>query len=469
MSVESVMSLIKEKNVKFIDLRLTDTHGKEQHLSIPTESFSEEIFEEGTMFDGSSIAGWRSIDNSDMVMMPDPETAMIDPFMQETTLLIRCDVYDPMTGQPYDKDPRSIARKAEKHLISTGIADTAYFGPELEFFVFDGVRWGNTMRSSFYEIRSSEGSWASDESFDQGPNFGHRPSIKGGYFPVPPMDSMSDLRSAMCHAMTDMGLVIEKHHHEVATAGQAEIGMKYGTLLKQADISQIYKYCVHNVAKVHGMTATFMPKPLMGDNGTGMHVHQSLFKKGKNLFAGEKYANLSQTALYYMGGIFKHAQALNAFTNPTTNSYRRLVPGYEAPVLLAYSARNRSASCRIPYGPRSSTRVEVRFPDPSANPYLAFTAMMLAGIDGIQNKIAPGDPLDVDLYGLSPEEEAKIPHVAQNLGNALRSLDQDREFLTASGVFTDSVIDSFIELKAEEFDRLRLAVHPLEFEMYYSV
>ena len=468
MSIENVMRTIKDKDVKFIDLRITDTRGKEQHLTVPAEYFTEDMLEEGVMFDGSSIAGWKPINDSDMEMVPDTETAMLDPFMQETTLLLRCDVVDPVTGKAYEKDPRSIAKFAEEYLVKSGVADTAYFGPELEFFVFDGVRWENQMRSSYYEIRSAEGAWASAQSLDEGPNLGHRPGVKSGYFPVPPVDSMSDLRSAMCHAMSDMGLIVEKHHHEVATAGQAEIGIKYGTLLKQADVSQIYKYCVHNVANVHGLSATFMPKPLMGDNGTGMHVHQSLFKKGKNIFIGDGYCNLSDEALYYIGGIFKHAKAINAFTNPTTNSYRRLVPGYEAPVLLAYAARNRSASCRIPYGPKASTRVEVRFPDPSANPYLAFAAMLMAGLDGIENQIDPGQPYDVDLYELSPEEESRIPHVASNLGESLRALDKERDFLKAGGVFSDEMINSFIELKREEFDRLRLAVHPLEFEMYYS-
>ena len=469
MSVENVMKFIKDKDVKFIDLRFTDTRGKEQHLGVPTSNFSEGVFEYGLMFDGSSIAGWRPINDSDMALLPDPETAVLDPFMQETTLIIRCDVVVPVTGKRYDKCPRSIGKNAEDYLVASGIAELANFGPELEFFVFDGVRWGNEMDSVFYEINSNEGAWSSAQGFEEGPNLGHRPAVKGGYFPVPPVDAMHDLRAAMCQAMTDMGLDIEKHHHEVGTAGQGEIGIKYNTLVNQGDAVQVYKYCVHNVSHVHGLTATFMPKPIVGDNGSGMHVHQSLSKNGSSIFSGDGYCGLSETALHYVGGIFKHARAVNAFTNSTTNSYRRLVPGFEAPVLLAYSARNRSASCRIPFSPVYATRVEVRFPDPASNPYLAFAAMLMAGLDGIENKIDPGPPADADLYELPSEEEAVIPHVSASLNQSLEALDGDREFLKKGDVFSDDMIDSFIELKSEEVDRLRLATHPVEYDMYYSV
>ena len=469
MSVDSVMKLIKDNDARFVDLRFTDTYGKEQHLGWPVSNFDEKLFEDGVMFDGSSIAGWQPINDSDMALKLDPETAVLDPFMQETTVIVRCNIAVPTTGELYEKDPRSIGAKAEEYLTSTGIADEVYFGPEAEFFVFDGVRWSNKIDSAFYEVHSTEGAWSSGADFDEGPNLGHRPSIKGGYFPVPPVDSMHDLRSAMCQAMADMGLIVEKHHHEVATGGQAEIGVRFGTLVNQGDATQIYKYCVHNVAHIHGMTATFMPKPLVGDNGSGMHVHQSLSRDGKSVFFGDKYGGLSQEALYYIGGVFKHAKALNAFTNPTTNSYKRLVPGFEAPVLLAYSAYNRSASCRIPFSPDSARRVEVRFPDPSANPYLAFAAMLMAGLDGIQNKIDPGESAEIDLYELSAEEEKKIPHVAASLDEALDALDANRDFLKAGDVFTDNAIDSFIELKMDEVDAMRLATHPLEFEMYYSV
>ncbi len=469
MSVENAMKAIKDSGAKFVDLRFTDTRGKEQHLSMAAAEFNESAFESGIMFDGSSIAGWRPIDESDMALRPDPSTAMLDPFAQETTMLIRCNVFEPVSEEFYDKCPRSIGRKAEDYLTSTGIADTAFFGPEAEFFVFDGVRWNNQMNSAFYEILSYEGAWNSSQSFDEGPNMGHRPGVKGGYFPVQPVDSMQDLRTAMCQAMSDMGIVVEKHHHEVGTAGQGEIGIRYGTLVNQGDAIQAYKYCVHNVAHVHGLTATFMPKPLVGDNGSGMHVHQSLSKGSDTVFAGDEYGGLSKTALHYIAGVFKHARAINAFTNPTTNSYKRLVPGFEAPVLLAYSARNRSASCRIPFSPVYSTRIEVRFPDPSANPYLAFAAMLMAGLDGIKNELDPGAPHDEDLYELSPQDEAKIPHVAASLGQALDALDGDRDFLKAGGVFTDDMISSYIELKQEEVDALRLATHPIEYQMYYSV
>jgi glutamine synthetase len=460
--------MVKENDVKFIDFRFTDTHGKEQHVSVPSHSFGEHDFEDGKMFDGSSIAGWKGINESDMILMPDPDTAVLDPFSDENMLIIRCDIVEPSTGQGYDRDPRSVARRAEAYLQSTGIADTAYFGPEPEFFILDDVRWGTTMAGTFYKIDSEESEWNSERVYEDG-NIGHRPGVKGGYFPVPPVDSLHDIRGAMCLAMEDMGLMTEVHHHEVATAGQCEIGTVFNTLVTRADQNQILKYCVHNVAHAYGKTATFMPKPLVGDNGSGMHVHQSLAKNGENLFAGNEYGGLSETALYYIGGIIKHARALNAFTNASTNSYKRLVPGFEAPVMLAYSARNRSASIRIPFvqSPKGR-RIEIRFPDPTANSYLAFAAMLMAGLDGIQNKIHPGEAMDKDLYDLPAEEAAEIPTVCSSFDQALDALDADREFLTAGGVFSDDMIDAYIDLKMEEVTRLRMSTHPVEFDMYYS-
>ncbi|MDE0279862.1 MAG: glutamate--ammonia ligase [Gammaproteobacteria bacterium] len=464
-----VMKLLQESEAKFVDLRFTDTKGKEQHVTIPVSVVNEELFEDGKMFDGSSIAGWKGINESDMILMPDTDTAVVDPFSDIATVNIRCDVIDPSDMQGYDRDPRSVAKRAENYLASTGIGDTAYFGPENEFFLFDSVHWGNEMGHSFYEIDSSEAAWNSAKEYEDG-NIGHRPGIKGGYFPVSPVDSQGDVRSMMCLTMAEMGLDVEVHHHEVGTAGQGEIGARFNTLVKKADEVQIYKYVVHNVAHTHGLTATFMPKPIVGDNGSGMHVHQSLSKNGENLFVGDLYGGLSETALYYIGGIFKHARALNAFTNPSTNSYKRLVPGFEAPVLLAYSARNRSASCRIPYvaNPKGR-RIEIRFPDSTANPYLAFSAMLMAGLDGIQNRIHPGDPGDKDLYDLEPEEEKQIPTVAHSFDVALEALDQDRGFLLAGDVFSSDYIDAYIELKMEEVTRLRMATHPVEFDMYYSL
>jgi glutamine synthetase len=438
-------------------------------VSVPAGALKDDTFEDGKMFDGSSIAGWKGINESDMILMPDPDTAVVDPFMQDTTILLRCDVVEPVTMQGYERDPRSIAKRGEAYLKSTGIGDAAFFGPEAEFFIFDSVRWTNEMSEASYHIESVEGAWSSGKEYEDG-NIGHRPGVKGGYFPVPPVDSLQDVRSAMCLAMADMGLEVEVHHHEVGTAGQGEIGTRFDTLVAKADQLQNYKYCVHNVAHGHGLTATFMPKPLVGDNGSGMHVHQSIFKNGDNMFAGDAYSGLSENALYYIGGIFKHARALNAFTNASTNSYKRLVPGFEAPVMLAYSARNRSASCRIPYDSNpKSRRVEVRFPDATANPYLAFTAMMMAGLDGIQNKLHPGEPLDKDLYDLPPEEEKGIATVAHSLDVALEALNADREFLKAGGVMTDDMIDAYIELKSEEVERLLQATHPVEFDLYYSV
>ena len=469
MSAANVVKMIKDQDIQFVDFRFTDTKGKEQHVSVPAAMADEDMFDEGKMFDGSSIAGWKGIQESDMILLPDANSAVIDPFLQDTTLLLRCDVIEPTTMQGYDRDPRTIAKRGEAYLKSTGIGDAAYFGPEAEFFIFDSVRWSNDISGAAYEIESKEAAWSSDRDYEEG-NIGHRPGVKGGYFPVPPVDAMQDVRSAMCLAMADMGLQVEVHHHEVGTAGQGEIGTRFDTLVAKADQLQVYKYCVHNVAHAHGLTATFMPKPLVGDNGSGMHVHQSIFNGDNNVFSGEEYGGLSEAALYYIGGIFKHARALNAFTNATTNSYKRLVPGFEAPVLLAYSARNRSASCRIPYvtNPKAR-RVEIRFPDSSGNPYLTFTAMMMAGLDGIQNKIHPGGPMEKDLYDLPPEEEKNIATVAHSLDLALDALDADRDFLKAGGVMGDDMIDAYIALKTEEVQRLRLATHPVEFEMYYSV
>ena len=469
MSAADVMKMMKDNDVKFIDLRFTDTRGKEQHVSMPASQVDESMFEEGKMFDGSSIAGWKGINESDMILKLDPTTAVMDPFFEESTLIVRCEILEPATGEGYDRDPRTIGRRAEEYLKSTGIADTAYFGPEPEFFIFDDVRWGADMSGAFYKIDSDEAGWNSEKVFEGG-NVGHRPGIKGGYFPVPPVDSFQDLRSAMCMALEEMGVGVEVHHHEVATAGQCEIGTQFNTLVKRADWNQILKYVVHNVAHAYGKTATFMPKPLVGDNGSGMHVHMSLAKDGKNLFSGNEYGGLSETALYYIGGIIKHARALNAFTNASTNSYKRLVPGFEAPVMLAYSARNRSASIRIPYvtNPKAR-RIEVRFPDPTANPYFAFAAMLMAGLDGIQNKIHPGEAMDKDLYDLPPEEEKKIPQVCYSLEMALEHLDKDRDFLKAGGVFSDDTINAYIKLKMDDVTRIRMTTHPVEYDMYYSV
>ena len=466
---DDVLKLMQDKEAKFVDLRFTDTRGKWQHVTIPAHSVEADFFEDGKMFDGSSISGWKGIQESDMIMMPDAETAVMDPFFDEPTLNIVCDIIEPSTMQGYERDPRSIARRAEAYLKSTGIGDEAYFGPEPEFFVFDDVRWGSDISGAFYKVDSEEAMWNSERVYEDG-NMGHRPGLKGGYFPVPPVDSLHDLRAAMCLAMEEMGLETEVHHHEVATAGQCEIGTRFNTLVRRADQMQILKYCVHNVAHAFGKSATFMPKPLVGDNGNGMHVHQSIAKTGEALFAGDKYGGLSETALYYIGGIIKHARTINAFANASTNSYKRLVPGFEAPVLLAYSARNRSASVRIPWvsNPKAR-RVEVRFPDSTGNPYLSFAAMLMAGLDGIQNKIHPGDAMDKDLYDLPPEEEKEIPKVAFSLEEAMTALNEDRAFLTAGGVFTDDAIDGYIELKAEEITRLRMTTHPVEFDMYYSV
>jgi len=469
MTPAEVLALIKEAEVKFVDFRFTDTIGKEQHVTVPAHTVDDDLFEDGKMFDGSSISGWKGINESDMILMPDPESAVLDIFPDEPTMNLRCTVVEPSTMQGYDRCPRSLADRAEAYLKSTGIADAAYFGPENEFFVFDHVSWDDTMQGAFYKVDSDEGAWNTDRSLEEG-NTGHRPTVKGGYFPVPPVDSLHDIRGAMCLAIEELGVVTEVHHHEVATAGQCEIGAKFNTLVRKADEVQILKYVVHNVAHAYGKTATFMPKPLVNDNGNGMHVHQSLFKKGKNLFSGDGYGGLSETALFYIGGIIKHAKAINAFANPSTNSYKRLVPGFEAPTILAYSARNRSASIRIPYiaNPKGR-RIEVRFPDSMANPYLAFSAMMMAGLDGIQNKIHPGDAMDKDLYDLPPEEEKQLKLVAFSLDEALGALDADRDFLKAGGVFSDDLIDAYIDLKMDNVTRLRMTTHPVEFDMYYSL
>ncbi len=468
-TVADVMQMVKDNDVKFVDLRFTDTRGKEQHVSVPVSAFDEDKFHSGHAFDGSSIAGWKGIEASDMLLMPDPNTANIDPFFEEPTLILTCDVLEPGDGKPYERDPRSLAKRAEAYLKSSGIGDAAYFGPEPEFFIFDQVRWSVDMSGSFVKIDSEEAPWSTGETIEGG-NRAHRPAVKGGYFPVPPVDSFQDMRSEMCLLLQQLGIPVEVHHHEVAAPGQNELGTKFSTLVQRADWLQLQKYVIHNVAHAYGKTATFMPKPVVGDNGSGMHVHQSVWKDGKNLFAGDGYAGLSEFALFYIGGIIKHARALNAITNPGTNSYKRLVPGFEAPVKLAYSSRNRSASIRIPYvaNPKGR-RIECRFPDPLCNPYLGFSAMLMAGLDGVENKIHPGEAATKDLYHLPPEEDAKIPTVCHSLDQALEYLDKDRAFLTKGGVFTDAYIDAYIELKMQEVTRFRMTTHPLEFDMYYSL
>lgn len=465
---KQVLDMIEEHDVKYVDFRFTDPRGKWQHLAHHVRTITDDFLNDGVPFDGSSIAGWKAINESDMLLVPDCSTPVLDPFAAQTSLILFCDVHEPLTGQPYGRDPRSIAKKAEQHLIATGIGDTAYFGPEAEFFVFDDVRYESSMNTASYSIDSEEGPYVTNKQYPDG-NTGHRPPVKGGYFPVPPVDSQSDLRAEMLSVMFDMGLEVEKHHHEVAPS-QNELGFVFSTMVKTADNMQIYKYVVHNVAHQYGKTATFMPKPIKGDNGSGMHTHQSLWKNERPLFAGNQYADLSETALYYIGGIIRHAKAINAFTNPTTNSYKRLIPGFEAPVLLAYSARNRSASCRIPIvsSPKAK-RVEVRYPDPAANPYLAFAAMMMAGLDGIQNKIHPGDAMDKNLYDLPPEELKDIPTVCGSLREALGELANDHAFLLKGDVFGRDFIESYIELKWEEVYNFEHTPHPVEFQMYYSV
>ena len=467
-AVKKVFEMIKDNDVAFVDFRFTDPRGKWQHTAQTVNTVQEEVFEEGIMFDGSSIAGWRGIQESDMTLVPDPTTATLDPFTAQPSLVLFCDVREPVSGQSYSRDPRSTAKKAEAYLQSSGVGDTAFFGPEPEFFVFDDVRWDVSMNNTFYRIDSDEGPYNTGNELEGG-NPGHRPGIKGGYFPVPPVDTMTDLRAEMVSTLMELGVEMEKHHHEVAPS-QNELGIKFAGLVRCADNVQLYKYVVHQVAHSYGKTATFLPKPIIDDNGSGMHVHQSIFKDGKSSFAGNGYADLSETALYYIGGIIKHAQAINAFTNPTTNSYKRLVPGFEAPVLLAYSARNRSASCRIPFASSpNGKRVEVRFPDASSNPYLAFTSMLMAGLDGIQNRIHPGEAMDKNLYDLPPEELQDIPTVCASLREAVAALDKDREFLVKGDVFTDEQISAYIELKWEEIYRFEHTPHPVEFDMYYSV
>ncbi len=464
---KKILEMIKENDVHFVDFRFTDPRGKWQQLTQYVDTVDEDMLNEGIMFDGSSIAGWKDINESDMTLMPDGDTAVMDPFTADNSLIVFCDVVEPSTGQPYGRDPRSAARRAEAYLKSGGFGDTAYFGPEAEFFVFDDVRFNVSMNDTHYKLDSDEGPYNSGKKYESG-NWGHRPGIKGGYFPVAPVDGSVDLRAAMVSTMAEMGLEMEKHHHEVAPS-QHELGIKFATLVRSADNMQIYKYVTHNVAHQYGKTATFMPKPVMDDNGSGMHVHQSIWKGNKNTFAGSLYADLSESCLFYIGGIIKHAKALNALTNPLTNSYKRLVPGFEAPVLLAYSARNRSAACRIPYDASpNGKRVEVRFPDPTANPYLTFAAMLMAGIDGIENKIHPGDPMDKNLYDLPPEELEGVPTVCGSLREAVEALDEGRDFLKKGDVFSDDQIDGYIELKEEEIAKFEQTPHPVEFEMYYS-
>ncbi|MEQ1609160.1 MAG: type I glutamate--ammonia ligase [Hyphomonadaceae bacterium] len=464
---DAIFKTIKEKDVQYVDLRFTDIRGKLQHVTFDLSMVDKDLFVDGTMFDGSSIAGWKAINESDMLLMPDPASARIDPFFQNTTLAIMCDILNPNDNSAYNRDPRMMAKKAEMYLKSGGFGDTAYFGPEAEFFVFDDVKWNTDPNNTGYSFDDRELPYNTGKSYEGG-NMGHRPGPKGGYFPVPPVDSLQDMRSEMLTLMGELGLQPEKHHHEVAPA-QHELGMRFNTLVQMADNMQLYKYVVHNVAHSYGKTATFMPKPYYKDNGSGMHVHQSIWKDGQPLFAGDKYAELSQTCLWYIGGIIKHAKSINAFSNATTNSYKRLVPGYEAPVLLAYSARNRSASVRIPWTPNpKGKRIEVRFPDPASNPYLTFTALMMAGLDGIAKKIDPGPSMDKDLYSLPPEELKNIPTVCGSLRQALENLDADRDFLKAGGVMDDDFIDAYIDLKMEDVLRMETHPHPVEFDMYYK-
>ena len=463
----TVLKMLADNEINYVDLRFTDPKGKMHHVTQHVSTVDEEALAEGFMFDGSSIEGWKAINESDMTLMPDLSRFYIDPFFAQPTLVLFCDVLEPATGEPYNRDPRSTAKAALAHMAAANIADTAFFGPEAEFFIFDDVKIDVSMNRGLYELDNIEGPYNSARNYEEG-NLGHRPAVKGGYFPVPPVDSCQDIRTEMLSVMEEIGIPVEKHHHEVAPS-QHELGTRFGTLLETADNMQLYKYVVHNVAHAYGVSATFMPKPIAGDNGSGMHVHQSLWQNGKPLFAGNGYADLSEMALHYIGGIIKHAKSLNAFTNPSTNSYKRLVPGYEAPVLLAYSSRNRSASCRIPYvnNPKGK-RVEVRFPDAMANPYLAFSAMLMAGLDGIRNKIHPGEAMDKDLYDLPAEELKDIPTVCASLREALDALDADREYLTQGDVFTNDQIDSYIAIKMEEVVRFDQTPHPIEFQMYYS-
>ncbi len=467
MTADELLNEIREKDVKYVDVRFTDILGKLQHVTFDIALVDEDFLTEGTMFDGSSIAGWKAINESDMLLMPDLQRSYIDPFYQQTTLFLFCDVLNPDTNEPYNRDPRSIAKKAVAYTQSADVGDAVYFGPEAEFFIFDDVRWSTAPNKTGYSFDSIELPYNTDREYPEG-NRGHRPGPKGGYFPVNPIDSAQDLRGEMLEVMGQLGMEPEKHHHEVAP-GQHELGLKFSDLLTMADRMQLYKYVIHNVADAYGKTATFMPKPYFGDNGSGMHCHQSIWKGGQPLFAGDKYAGLSDMCLWYIGGVIKHAKAINAFANPSTNSYKRLVPGYEAPVKLAYSARNRSASIRIPYvtSPKAK-RLEVRFPDPLGNPYLTFVALLMAGLDGIANRIDPGPALDKNLYDLPPQEQANVPEVCGSLQEALDFLSADRGFLKAGGVMDDDFIDAYIELKMEEVRRLQLHPHPVEFDMYYK-
>lgn len=468
--MSKIIDLIKSNDVKWVDLRFTDTKGKEQHVTVASEEVDTDFLKSGKMFDGSSVAGWKAIDESDQILMPDENTAVMDPFFEAPTLNVTCSVIEPSTMKGYSRCPRSTAEKAEEYMKDSGVGDTAYFGPENEFFIFDDVRYDVQMKGNFFEIGSEEAAWETGAKYDGG-NLAHKPGIKGGYFPVPPVDSLHEIRSSMCESMQEMGLGIEVHHHEVATAGQCEIGAKFNTLVRKADEVQTYKYCVHNTAAAYGKTATFMPKPLVGDNGNGMHVHQSLFKNGEPIFYDKDgYSELSQEAIWYIGGIIKHGKALNAFTNASTNSYKRLIPGFEAPTILTYSARNRSAAIRIPWvdSPKAR-RIEVRFPDSTANPYLCFSALLMAGLDGIKNKIEPVGPGDEDLFE-NPEKSAKkYPTVAKSLEEALGALDKDRAFLKEGDVFSNDLIDGYIALKSEDVTYLNQTTSPVEFDMYYSV
>ena len=466
--IAKVLKTIKDKEVKFVDLRFTYTKGKWQHTAQTVSTIDENTFKDGIMFDGSSIAGWKNINESDMILLPDPSTAVMDPFTAQPQLILFCDVIEPSDGKPYELDPRSTGKKAEAFLKSSGLGDSCFFGPEAEFFIFDDVKWSTNQEYTFYSIDSEEGAYNTGSEMEGG-NMGHRPKDKGGYFPVPPVDSATDIRAEMVSTMSEMGIEMEKHHHEVAPS-QHELGFKFSSLIESADNLQKYKYCVHMVAQAYGKTATFMPKPVYNDNGSGMHVHQSIWKGKKSLFAGSGYSGLSDECLYYIGGIIKHAKAINAFSNATTNSYKRLVPGFEAPVLLAYSSRNRSAACRIPYVTSpNGKRVEVRFGDASGNPYFTFAAMLMAGIDGIKNKIHPGDAMDQDLYELPETELEGVPTVCGSLREALSSLDKDRDFLKQGSVFTDNLIDAYISLKMDEVIQFEHTPHPVEFKMYYSV
>jgi len=461
------MQLITEHDVTFVDYRFTDTLGREHHLTVPAARVSEDHFENGIAFDGSSLAGWKSIEASDMVLMPDPATPRLDPFRDEVTLSLTCDVVEPSDLKAYARDPRSLARRAEAWLRASGLGDTAYFGPEPEFYIFDSVSWDQDLSGCFVRLDGEHVPWARRAERH---NQAYRPGQQGGYAPVPPVDAFHDLRSEMCLLLEEQGIPVEIHHHEVGGSGQLEIGTRFSTLVQRADWNQIMKYTIHSVAHRYGKTATFMPKPVVGEAGSGMHVHQSIWKDGKNLFAGDTYAGLSEFALHYIGGLIHHARALNAITNPATNSYKRLVPHFEAPVKLAYSARNRSASIRVPYATDpAARRVEARFPDALANPYLAFSALLMAGLDGVQNRIHPGDAADKNLYDLPPEEDALIPTVCASLEQAIVALDEDRDFLLRGGVFTNDLLDAYIELKQNEIDRLRVTTHPVEFDMYYSL